>query len=205
MTDHLETQPIDLRFDQFPDGRSRYVVAAFDDLEDATEAAKDLEHRGYDHEQISLFMSAETRGRYIEKYPELTQEGDRVFVSGVELDKQHRTLEGAGAGGAIGGVLGAVGAAVLAVGTTLIVPPLGIAVAGPLAAALAGAGAGAAAGGLVGALAGAGMSQYRARRFEEFVKKGHIMLAVRAKTIAERTELEDRVGKLGGNLLAESE
>ena len=44
--------------------------------------------------------------------------------------------------------------AVAAVGTTLLIPGLGIVVAGPLAAVIAGAGAGAATGGLIRALVG---------------------------------------------------
>jgi hypothetical protein len=203
MSHHTEPQAEDLRFDTFPDGRSRFVFASFKDLEDAMDAVRDLESRGYDREQLSVFMSTETRGRYLESHPEIVDQDGHVLVHEVELERERKTLEGAGAGGAIGGVIGAAAAAIAAIGTAIIIPPLGIAVAGPVAAALAGAGAGAAAGGLVGALVGSGMSQYRARQFERLVKDGRTIVGGRARTEAERTDLEDKLRRAGGNLVAD--
>lgn len=197
-----ETDVSRARFGTLPSGRSRFVSAAFDDLDDAVDAARELEARGYAREQISVFMAAETRERYIDAHPRYDElEQKAVVVEDVELEKQRKTLEGAGAGGTIGGALGAAGAAIAAVGTTLVVPPLGIAVAGPLAAALAGAGAGAAAGGLVGALVGAGMTEYRARRFEELVKEGNVLVGVMAETDAERTNVAEVLEQHGGELV----
>jgi hypothetical protein len=190
----------------FPSGRPRFVSAVFPDLEKAVKATRSLEARGYLRDQVSVFMSTETRREYLDTHPELRDaESNAVVVDRVELEKERRTLEGAGAGGAIGGALGAVGAAVAAIGTTLAIPPLGIVVAGPLAAALAGAGAGAATGGLVGALVGTGMSEYRARRFEELLEEGEIIVGVMARTEAERTDIEEKLSSLGGTPIRESE
>lgn len=198
-----EDRTVDLRFGTLPSGHSRFVSAAFDDLDGAVDAARDLEARGYELGQVSVFMATGTRERYIDTHPRYEElEQKAVIVEEVELEKQRKTLEGAGAGGAIGGGVGAIGAAIAAVGTTLVVPPLGIAVAGPLAAALAGAGAGAAAGGLVGALVGAGMSEYRARRFEELVKEGHVIVGVVAETEAERTNVVEVLERHGGEVIA---
>ena len=58
------------------------------------------------------------------------------------------------------------GAAIAAIGTSLVIPGLGLVVAGPLAAALAGAGAGGTAGGLIGALVGHGMPEDRTKKYE---------------------------------------
>jgi hypothetical protein len=66
-------------------------------------------------------------------------------------------MEGAGAGGAIGGTLGAIIEAVAAIRTSLAILGLGIAIAGPIAAALAGAGASGLNGGVIGALVAAGI------------------------------------------------
>ncbi len=197
-----EREMTERRFGTLPSGRSRFVSAAFDDLDEAIDAARELEQRGYGRHQISVFMAAETRERYIDTHPRYDElEEKAVVVEEVELEKQRKTLEGAGAGGTIGGAIGAAGAAIAALGTTVVLPPLGIAVAGPLAAALAGAGAGAATGGLVGALVGAGMTEYRARRFEELVKEGNVLVGVVAETDAERTNIVEVLEQHGGELV----
>lgn len=185
-----------------PSGKSRWVYAGYDDLDDAADAARDLEHRGFDREQISVFMTTETRERYVDTHPRYDEFEKKVIaVEDVEVEKQRKTLEGVGAGGTIGGALGAAGAAIAAVGTTLVVPPLGIAVAGPLAAILAGAGAGATAGGIMGALVGAGMTEYRARHLEKMVKEGNVVVGAGANTDAERTTIVEVLEKHGGKLV----
>lgn len=195
----------DSRFGTLPDGTPRFVSAAFGDLDEALDATRDLEERGYARARISVFMAAEEREHYLARprYGELEEKA--VVVQNVELEKQGKALEGAGAGATIGGVLGAAGAGIAAVGTTLVVPPLGIAVAGPLAAALAGAGAGATAGGLVGALVGSGLSEYRARRFEKLVKEGRVIVGVVAETVAERTNVVEVLEAHGGELVRAAE
>ena len=69
-------------------------------------------------------------------------------------------------------------AGVAAVGTTLVLPGVGLVVAGPLAAALAGAGAGGITGGLIGALIGAGIPEERVKHYEEGIKNGGILMGV---------------------------
>lgn len=64
-------------------------------------------------------------------------------------------VEGMGVGGVIGTAVGAtVAAVVAAVGISIIVPGLGLVIAGPIAAAFAGGGAGAVTGGAIGLLTG---------------------------------------------------
>jgi len=73
----------------------------------------------------------------------------------------------------VGGAVGATLAAILAVGTSIVIPPLGaLVIAGPIAAALAGAGAGGATGGIIGALIGAGIPEHRARVYETGLQTG---------------------------------
>ncbi|HSM59621.1 MAG TPA: hypothetical protein VK849_02435 [Longimicrobiales bacterium] len=184
-------------------GGEDYVSAAFEDLDDALDATCELEERAYGRERISVVMATDTRELYIDTHPRYGEiENRAVTVEDVDLEKRRRTAEGVGAGGAIGGALGAAGAAALAVGTTLVVPPLGIAVAGPVAAALAGLGAGAATGGVVGALAGAGMTEYRARRFEELVKEGRVLVGVAVETAPERADVAEVFEKHGGDVIS---
>lgn len=84
-------------------------------------------------------------------------------------------------GGAIGGMIDAIAAAVAAIGTSLVLPGLGLEIAGPLAAAVAGAGAGAATGGLIGALVGWNMPEERVKQYEEGIKKGGILMGVKPR------------------------
>jgi hypothetical protein len=206
MSDRIGDEDRDaFRVTTLPGEGSRFVAASFSDVDDAVRATRSLEEHGYEPEQISVFMSSSTRAGYLSANPDLVVDGDSIVVDHVHLTKESRALEGAATGGAIGGAIGAVGAAIAAVGTSLLIPPLGIVVAGPIVAAFAGAGAGAAAGGLVGALAGAGMSEYRARRFEKAVKAGHVVVGVTARTEAERNDLIERLDRAGGDVILEKD
>ena len=144
------------------------MTGLFPDRESAEHGYNALTERGYKDSDVNLAMSDDTRKRH--------------FVSGgTETELGNKAAEGAGVGGAIGGTLGAIAAAVAAVGTTILIPGLGLVVAGPLAAAIAGAGAGAATGGLIGALVGWNMPEERVKRYEEGLKNGGILMGVRPR------------------------
>jgi uncharacterized protein YjbJ (UPF0337 family) len=102
----------------------------------------------------------------------LQAEGSRDINTG------DKALEGAGAGSAIGGTVGAVLAAIAAIGTSIVIPGLGLVVAGPIAAALAGAGAGGLTGGLIGALVGSGIPEDRAKEYDEGIRNGGMVMGV---------------------------
>jgi len=193
-------------FAEFPSGVSRFVSASFADLDDAIDATRELERRGYPRDRLSVFMATDARDRYIDTYARFNElESQAVVVEDVELEKHRKTAEGAGAGGAAGGALGAAGAAIAAAGTTLVFPPLGIAIAGPAAAMLAGLGAGAAAGGLVGALVGAGMTEYRAARFAELIGEEKIVVGVVVDTEPERHAVLDVLSDHGGDVVSDDD
>ena len=118
---------------------------------------------------------------------------------GEEFTEGSKMAKGLGAGGAIGGGIGATLAAIFAVGSAVVIPGLGLVVAGPIAAALAGAGAGGAAGGLIGALVGAGIPEDRANAYERGLKQGGIVLGTRAKDEQHAAKLEREFGRYGGN------
>ena len=108
----------------------------------------------------------------------------------VETELGSKALEGTGAGAAIGGAVGGVLAAIAAIGTNLVMPGLGLVVAGPLAAALAGAGAGGLAGGLIGALVGWGIPEEHAKRYEEGLKEGGIVMGIEPRNEEDAKYLE---------------
>jgi uncharacterized protein (TIGR02271 family) len=150
--------------------RSPFVTGLFRDKESAERAYNSLTSRGYDRDEVNVIMSDETRNKY---YPEGRDSADSDFDS--------KALEGAGAGSAIGGTAGAIIGALAAIGTSVALPGLGLIVAGPVAGALVGAGAGGATGGLVGALIGSGIPEEHAKRYEEGVKNGGVLLGFKPR------------------------
>ena len=140
------------------------MTGMFSDRESTERAYNSLREKGYTDEEINLIMSDDTRKKY---YPE-----------GKQMEIGTKAAEGAGKGSAIGGAVGAIAGVIAALGTSLLIPGLGIVVAGPLAAGLAWAGAGGLTGGIIGALIGSGIPEERARLYESGVKKGNVVLGV---------------------------
>lgn len=147
------------------------MTAMFRDRESAERAFEELRARGYDKDDINVVMSDEGRKRHF---------GDDDKDDTTELG--NKSLEGAGAGSAIGGTLGAIVGAIAAIGTSVAIPGLGLIVAGPLAAGLAGAGAGGLTGGLIGALVGAGIPEERAQVYETGIKEGSIVIGFKPES-----------------------
>lgn len=143
--------------------RNKMLTGMFSDRESTENAYKTLHERGYTKDDINLVMSDETR--------------DKHFSKG-ETEVGTKAMEGAGTGSAIGGAVGAAVGVIAAIGTSLVLPGLGLIIAGPLAAGIAGAGAGGVTGGLIGALVGSGIPEERARLYESGVKDGKIVMGV---------------------------
>lgn len=156
---------------------SNLVTGAFNDRESAERAYSALQNRGFTRDEIHLMMSDDTRKKHF---------GHEV----IKTEFGNQAMAGAGTGSAIGGTIGGVAAALAAVGSNLLIPGLGLVIAGPLAAALAGIGAGGVAGGLVGALIGAGIPKERAIIYEKGINAGNIVLGVHARTDQEAAEVE---------------
>ena len=161
---------------------SKWVTGLFASRTAADRAVDAILRAGYTREDVSMVMTDEARKTHF------SGSGTHAAVKGE--DRAHKAAEGAGVGGAVGVTVGAVAAAIAAVGTSLVIPGVGLGVAGPIAAALAGAGAGGATGGLIGALAGVGMPEGRAKAYEEGLKKGHILVGVRARDEKHADQLE---------------
>lgn len=140
-----------------------FTTEVFKDQESAEKAYQDAIDAGYRPQDINVLMSEDSRKKYYDSI--LVKEGSKAST-------------GLGVGGATGAAIGGIVAAIAAVGTSLVIPGLGMVVAGPLAAGLAGAGAGSIAGGLVGALVGWGIPEEKAKIFESEIKSGGIMLGV---------------------------
>ncbi|MBK0369322.1 hypothetical protein [Flavobacterium agrisoli] len=141
------------------------LTGMFADRDSTERAYNSLSERGYTKDDINLIMSDETREKYYSDKNDDSELGTKA-------------AEGAGTGSAIGGTIGAIVGVIAALGTSVIIPGLGIIVAGPLAAGLAGAGAGGITGGIIGALVGSGIPEDRAKIYENGIKEGHVVLGV---------------------------
>ena len=169
--------------------RSHYVTGMYDSPESANRAYQGLTStHGYKSDDIDVLMTDETRQRHF---------GD--VKPGTELETGSKAAKGFGTGSVIGGGVGAALAAIFAVGTSVVVPGLGLVLAGPIAAALAGAGAGGATGGLIGALIGAGIPEERAATYEPGLKKGGILIGTRARDEKHAEQMERDFGTYGGS------
>ena len=167
---------------------SGYVTGLYTSPESASRAYDSLTTKhGYKSDDISVVMSDDTRKKHW---------GD--VTPGTELSGGTKAAEGLGKGAAIGGGIGAALAALFAVGTSLVIPGLGLVVAGPIAAALAGAGAGGATGGIIGALIGAGIPEERARDYERGINDGGILIGTRSRDAAHAAQLERDFNEYGG-------
>ena len=145
---------------------NKLVTGMFPDRTSTENAYNTLHERGYDHKDVHLLMSDETRKKHFAD--EDTEIGTKA-------------AEGLGKGSAIGGTIGAIAGVIAALGTSLVIPGIGLVIAGPLAAGLAGAGAGGLTGGIIGALVGAGIPEERARIYEDGIKKGNVVMGVQPR------------------------
>lgn len=146
------------------------LMVLFENPQNVKIVYNNLLNEGYPKDDITIIMTEETEKRYFSNQ-DLSK-----------TDLGNKSLEGMGVGGAFGGTAGAIAAGIAALGTSLIIPGLGIVVGGAFAAALAGAGAGAITGGLVGALVGLGVPSDQAEEFEEGIKAGGVVIGVHTRT-----------------------
>lgn len=137
------------------------VVGIFKSRPRAEEAVEELRKKGFTENEISIVAKDEGQGRQGEG------RGRR--------DREGLTAANVGDGTAWGGALGA-GAGLLASAGALAIPGIGpVLAAGPLAATL----SGAVTGGIAGGLLDWGIPEERGRQFEERVKRGDVLTAIR--------------------------
>lgn len=141
------------------------LTGMFLDRERTENAYNTLQKKGYAIDDINLVMSDETRKNHFSN-------------DDIKSELGTKAAETAGKGSAIGGTVGAIVGVVAAIGTSLVIPGLGIVVAGPIAAGLAGAGAGGITGGVIGALVGSGIPEDRAKLYESGINNGYIVMGV---------------------------
>jgi len=159
-------------------GKRPMLTGMFSDRESTENAYNALHERGYTKDEINLLMSDDTREKHYSREADDSELGTKA-------------AEGAGTGSAIGGTIGAVVGIIAAIGTSVVIPGLGLIIAGPLAAGLAGAGAGGITGGIIGALVGSGIPEDRAKIYESGLNNGNVVLGIHPKNDEDAAYLED--------------
>lgn len=161
----METKTVNQKFADTKTSESKMLTGMFNDRESAERSYNTLSKRGYSKDEINLIMSEDTRKKHF------------VDKNG-ETEIGNKAKEGAEKGTVIGGVVGTAVGIIAAIGTSLVLPGLGLIIAGPIVAGLAGAGAGGLAGGLIGALVGYGIPEDKAKLYEKGIKDGRIVMGV---------------------------
>ncbi len=169
-------------------GQKPLVTGLFRDRESAERAYQSVASRGYGNDDTNVIMSDATRDKF---YPAGSEHTSAL------ADK---TMEDVGKGAAIGGTLGAIVAGIAAIGTSVLLPGLGLIVAGPLAAGLVGAGAGGLTGGLLGALVGHGVPEEHAAEYESGIKNGGVFMGVHPRNEDDAAYFHNEFNTHGSNV-----
>ena len=154
------------------------VTAVFRDRANGEAVHSWLTAHGYSADEINVLMSEHTKATYY------------TDADNSRIEASTHVAEGMAAGGAVGTAIGAAAAAIAAIGTNLVIPGLGLVVAGHLAAALAGGGAGAVAGGVVGCLVGLGIPESNAAAYEEALRNGGMAIGVSPHSSEDRNAIQ---------------
>lgn len=120
-----------------------------------------------------------------------------VKKGNITTEKHSKAPEGAVTGATTGGVLGGSLGLLAGIGA-LAIPGLGpFIAAGPIMAALSGSAIGGSLGLLIGALVGSGIPEYEAKKYEEGLKKGNILISVHTDNDEELKLAEEIMKKEG--------
>lgn len=149
-----------------------HVTAIFKTRHAAEEALRKIEAIGITSDKVSMLVNDETRGKAF------------------NIEKGTKSDTGFTAGATVGGLVGAIAAGLMAAGA-IAIPGLNLVVSGYLVSALAGLGAGAATGGLIGALVGMGYEENEAKFYEDELKNGNILLAVKTKSLEQSKQVRE--------------
>ena len=141
------------------------VFGIYPDTAKAEQAVSLLKAAGFAGDSLSILIpDHESREKFAHEKHTKAPEG---------------TTAGVITGGAIGGLIGLMAGA----GAPFTFPGVGLLLAaGPIAGALAGLGAGGAGGGIIGALIGMGIPEYEAKRYDNRLRGGGVLLSTHCDT-----------------------
>lgn len=179
--------------DERRDSTMTMVTGLFKNRDDAERAYRSVIERGYEQADINLIMSDETRDRC---FPgDLQTDTDLAAKVAEGADK---AAGGSELGGPVGGMVGTIAPVVAAVGVLMLLPGLGIVIAGPVAAAVAAAGAVGLAAGLIGALSDWGIPKESIEQYEAGLRDGGILMGVKPRSEDDARHFEREWQACGG-------
>ena len=172
-----------------PSPDRKMVTGLFQDRASAERGYHSLMECGHDKADISLVMSDATR--------------ERSFAadSQPKTELSSKAGEAGQLGGPVGATIGTMIPALVAVGTFLALPGLGLIVAGPVAAAIAGAGAAGLAAGVIGALADWGIPKDRIQQYDSGIQDGGILMAVKTRSDQDARHIEQQWNASGAKFV----
>jgi hypothetical protein len=178
---------------------AQLVTALFRDIRQAEKAYVASTQLGYEPAEINALMSDDTRERFVSGTHRATPLGQKAAEPTPEASTRAEVL-----GGPVGGTMGTIAPAVAAIGAALLLPGLGLAVAGPVAVALTAAGTAGLATGLIGAFTNWGIPSDQAEKYENAIRKGGVVLGIEAKTPEDQASLTQQWRDIGGEMISKS-
>jgi hypothetical protein len=141
------------------------VFGIFADTAAAEQSVALLKSAGFSDDSLSILVP--------------DHESQQKFAHEKHTKAPEGTTAGVTMGGAVGGLVGLMAGA----GAPFVFPGVGLLLAaGPIAGFLAGLGAGGAAGGIIGALIGMGIPEYEAKRYDNRLRGGGVLLSAHCTT-----------------------
>lgn len=146
----------------------------------------DLRTAGFNQNEVSLLFAENDK--------------NKVF-----MEQHSKAPEGAATGAGTGGVVGGVLGWLIGIGS-LAIPGVGpFIAAGPIMAALSGAAIGAATGGVIGSLVGLGIPEIEAKKYENKIKEGYVLIAVHTDNPEQQKKAKEILQRQGAEEISEIE
>jgi hypothetical protein len=172
--------------------RDKSLSGVFTDISSGERAYGLLREMGY-VDDVSVLLSDEARVRY---FPSPGLKGE--VVGDTEGDGPgFGSIIGIGAGAAIG--------ALLAAAACLAIPGPGVVIIGPLAAVLIGAILGGLSGSLIGSLLGIGYSEQDAKKSEEKVRQGNVIIGINPRSEEDAEKISREWQAAGGEIVIQKQ
>jgi len=175
LADHKSASTLDLG-EENPES----LVQFFDSFDDAGRAYEYLLAKGYDRSEIDVIMNQATRDKFLSREGHTPERGDAD-----DEVAEKKVFKSAGAMAVVGGLSGFLAA----LGASILLPGVGLIVAGPLAA------LGATTGALVGGIYGVPLADEntekdsRTEEFEKAMREGKILVRITPKSQRDREDI----------------